>query len=316
MQDDTARSDNLRKMKNAQAEGSILPGIVTQLSNYAQLMRLDKPIGTWLLLWPTLWALWLAGKGHPDGGIFIVFMLGVFIMRSAGCVLNDFADRKIDPYVERTRTRPIASGAVAPMEALTLFVALALIAIGLAAMLKPLAQLLAVIAAALTVVYPFIKRFISIPQFVLGMAFGWAVPMAFAAQTEQTPQLAWLVFGTALVWAVIYDTFYAMADREDDLKVGVKSTAILFGDADLFVIGGLQILMLLALILIGNMAELGAWYYTAVFIAAVLMVYHQWLAQDRQSANCFDAFLHNHYIGMTVFIGIALHYTFDPVLPG
>ena len=246
-------------MKKAQAEHSILPGFITQLSNYAQLMRLDKPIGTWLLLWPTLWALWLAGEGHPDGGIFIVFMLGVFIMRSAGCVLNDFADRKIDPYVERTRSRPIASGAVAPMEALTLFVALALIAIGLAAMLNRQAQVLAVIAAALTVVYPFIKRFVSIPQFVLGMAFGWAVPMAFAAQTGQTQQLAWLVFGTALVWAVIYDTFYAMADREDDLKIGVKSTAILFGDADLFVIGGLQILMLLALILIGDMASLGAW---------------------------------------------------------
>jgi 4-hydroxybenzoate polyprenyltransferase len=316
MQDDTARSDNLRQMNKAQAKDSILPGFLTQLSNYAQLMRLDKPIGTWLLLWPTLWALWLAGEGHPDGGIFIVFMLGVLIMRSAGCVLNDFADRKIDPYVERTRSRPIASGAVAPMEALTLFVALALIAVGLAAMLNRQAQVLAVIAAALTVIYPFIKRFVSIPQFVLGMAFGWAVPMAFAAQTGQTQQLAWLVFGTALVWAVIYDTFYAMADREDDLKIGVKSTAILFGDADLFVIGGLQILMLLALILIGDMAALGAWYYTAVSIAGVLMVYHQWLARDRQSANCFKAFLHNHYIGMIVFIGIVLHYTFNPVISG
>ncbi len=302
-------------MKKAQAEGSILPGLVTQLTNYARLMRLDKPIGAWLLLWPTLWALWLAGEGHPDGGIFIVFILGVIIMRSAGCVLNDFADRKIDPYVERTRSRPIASGAVAPMEALTLFVALALIAIGLAAMLNRQAQLLAFIAAGLTVIYPFIKRFVSIPQFVLGMAFGWAVPMAFAAQTGQTQQLAWLVFGTALVWAVIYDTFYAMADREDDLKIGVKSTAILFGDADLFVIGGLQILMVLALILIGDMAKLGAWYYTSVLVAGVLMAYHQWLARDRLSANCFDAFLHNHYIGMIVFIGIALHYTFNPVLP-
>ncbi len=316
MRDDTARSDNLGQMKKVQAEGGILPGFVTQLTNYSQLMRLDKPIGIWLLLWPTLWALWLAGEGHPDGGIFIVFMLGVFVMRSAGCVLNDFADRNIDPYVERTRSRPIASGAVAPMEALTLFVALALIAIGLAAMLNRQAQLLAVIAAGLTVTYPFIKRFVSIPQFVLGMAFGWAVPMAFAAQTGQTQQLAWLVFGAALVWAVIYDTFYAMADREDDLKIGVKSTAILFGDADLFVIGGLQILMLLALILIGDMAALGAWYYTSVFIAGMLMAYHQWLARDRQSANCFSAFLHNHYIGMTVFIGIVLHYTFNPVLPG
>lgn len=292
------------------------PGIARQLHNYARLMRLDKPIGTLLLLWPTLWALWLAGEGHPDAGIFAVFMLGVVVMRSAGCVLNDFADRNIDPYVERTRSRPIASGAVAPAEAITLFVALGLIAIGLAAMLNRPAQLLAVIAAGLTVLYPFIKRFVSIPQFVLGAAFGWAVPMAFAAQTGTASQLGWLVFGTALIWAVIYDTFYAMVDREDDLKVGVKSTAILFGDADLFVIGGLQLLMLLALVLIGSMAELGIWYYGSVFVAAILMGYHQWLARSRQPAGCFAAFLHNQYIGMAVFIGIVLHYTFvepDPI---
>ena len=302
-------------MTKAQANDSITPSFLNQLSNYALLMRLDKPIGIWLLLWPTLWALWLAGKGHPNTNVFIVFMLGVIIMRSAGCVLNDFADRKIDPYVERTRSRPIASGAVAPMEALTLFVALALIAIGLATMLNRQAQVLAVIAAALTIVYPFIKRFISMPQFVLGAAFGWAVPMAFAAQTGQTPQLAWLVFGTALIWAVIYDTFYAMADREDDLKLGVKSTAILFGNADLCVIGGLQILMLVTLVFIGNMAELSAWYYTSVVITGILMIYHQWIARDRQPANCFNAFLHNQYIGMTMFIGIVLHYTFNPAMP-
>jgi 4-hydroxybenzoate polyprenyltransferase len=288
----------------------LAPGFVRQLRNYIELMRLNRPIGVWLLLWPTLWALWIAGAGHPDGGVFLVFMLGVVIMRSAGCVLNDFADRNIDPYVERTRSRPVASGAVAPAEALTLFVALALMSIGLAAMLNRPAQLLAVIAAGLTILYPFIKRFVSIPQFVLGAAFGWAVPMAFAAQTGETPQLAWLVFGTALIWAVIYDTYYAMVDREDDLKVGVKSTAILFGDADLFVIGGLQLLMLVALIFIGNMAELGVWYFGAVGIAAILMAYHQWLARDRQPASCFKAFLHNHYVGMIVFIGIVLDYTF------
>lgn len=290
----------------------ITPGLLLQLQNYVRLMRLDKPIGVWLLLWPTLWALWLAGEGHPDGGVFIVFILGVVVMRSAGCVLNDFADRNIDPYIERTRNRPIASGAVAPAEALTLFVALSLVAVGLAAMLNRPAQLLAVIAAGLTVVYPFIKRFVSIPQFVLGAAFGWAVPMTFAAQTGSASQLAWLVFGVALIWAVIYDTFYAMVDREDDLKVGVKSTAILFGDADLFVIGGLQLLMLLALILVGNMAKLGVWYFGSVAVAAMLMAYHQWLARDRQPAGCFQAFLHNHYIGMMVFIGIVLDYTFSP----
>ncbi len=304
---------NKPAIKKAQARFG--PGFVRQLRNYVQLMRLDKPIGIWLLLWPTLWALWIAGDGHPDPGIFVVFMLGVVIMRSAGCVLNDFADRNIDPYVERTRTRPIASGAVAPMEALTLFVALALIAIGLAAMLNRPAQILAVIGAGLTIVYPFIKRIVSIPQFVLGAAFGWAVPMAFAAQTGEAEQLAWLIFATAVIWAVIYDTFYAMADREDDMKIGVKSTAILFGDADLFVIGGLQVLMLAALIFIGNMAELGFAYYASVFIAAILMAWHQWVARDRQPAACFKVFMHNHYIGMIVFIGIVLHYTFNPVLP-
>jgi 4-hydroxybenzoate polyprenyltransferase len=286
--------------------------LIAQLRLYAQLMRLDKPIGIWLLLWPTLWALWLAGEGHPDAGVFTVFVLGVVIMRSAGCVLNDYADRHIDPYVERTRLRPIASGAVAPIEALTLFVALALIAVGLAMLLNRPAQILAVVAAALTIAYPFIKRFISIPQFVLGAAFGWAVPMAFAAQTGEASQLGWLLFGAALIWATIYDTFYAMVDREDDIKVGVKSTAILFGETDLFVIGGLQALMLVALLFVGGMAKLGFWYYASVGLAGLLMVYHQWLARERLRDGCFKAFLNNHYIGMVIFIGIVLHYTFSP----
>lgn len=285
---------------------------ITQVRNYAKLMRVDKPIGIWLLLWPVLWALWLAGAGHPDQGLFVVFLLGVFVMRSAGCVLNDYADRKIDPYVERTRDRPIASGAVAPTEALLLFVALGLIAIGLASMLNRQAQMLAVVAAGLTIVYPFIKRYVSIPQFVLGAAFGWAVPMTFAAQTGETPQLAWLVFGVALTWAVIYDTFYAMVDREDDIKVGVKSTAILFGDVDLFVIAGLQVLMVLGLVLIGMLAGLGFWFYASVVVSAGLMAYHLWLARERQPAGCFAAFQHNHIIGLVIFIGIALHYAFNP----
>lgn len=289
--------------------------VLAQLRNYGKLMRIDKPIGIWLLLWPTLWALWLAGQGHPDPGLFVIFVLGVFFMRSAGCVLNDYVDRKIDPYVERTRTRPIASGAVAPGEALILFVALALIAVGLATMLNRPARMLAIIAAVLTIAYPFIKRLVSIPQFVLGAAFGWAVPMAFAAQTGSTPQLAWLVFGVALIWAVVYDTFYAMVDREDDRKIGVKSTALLFGDVDLFVIAGLQLLMLAALVFVGLRAELGFWYYAAVAASGGLMAYHQWLARDRQPAGCFAAFQHNHVIGLVVFSGIVLHYTFSPVLP-
>ncbi len=289
-------------------------GLGNQLRNYATLMRLDKPVGIWLLLWPTLWALWLSADGAPDQGLFIIFVVGVFIMRAAGCVLNDFADRNIDPYVERTRDRPIASGAVAPLEALTLFAALALIAIGLATMLNRPAQLLAVGGGVLTVLYPFIKRFVSVPQFVLGLAFGWAVPMAFAAQTGQTSELAWLVFGTTVIWAVIYDTFYAMVDRVDDEKIGVKSTAILFGDADLFIIGGLQLLMLAALVFIGQRAGLGGWYYLSVACAGALMAWHQWLARNRTAAGCFAAFLRNHYIGMVVFIGIVLHYTFNPAV--
>lgn len=292
----------------------LAPELVAQVRNYGKLMRVDKPVGLWLLLWPTLWALWLAGEGHPDPGLFVVFVFGVFIMRSAGCVLNDYVDRNIDPYVERTRNRPIASGAVAPMEALTLFIALGLIAIGLATMLNRPAQLLAIVAAGLTVAYPFIKRFVSVPQFILGAAFGWAVPMAFAAQTGEVPQLAWIVFGAALVWAVIYDTYYAMVDREDDRKLGVKSTALLFGDADLFVIGGLQLIMLAALVFIGTRAELGFWYYLSVAGAAGLMVYHQWLARERETAGCFAAFLNNHLIGATVFIGIVLHYSFNPAV--
>ena len=300
-------------MSNSAATGQILPSLVRQLQNYALLMRLEKPVGIWLLLWPTLWALWLAGDGRPDGGLFVIFVLGVVVMRSAGCVLNDFADRNIDPYVERTRDRPIASGAVTPTEALLLFVALSLIAIGLATLLNRQAQLLAVAAAILTVVYPFIKRYVSIPQFFLGAAFGWAVPMAFAAQTGEASQLGWLVFALALVWAVIYDTFYAMVDRSDDLKVGVKSTAILFGDLDLFVIGGLQVLMLFGLILVADMAELGLWYYLGVSVAGILMAYHQWLARGRDPEGCFAAFRHNHFVGLSVFVGIVLHYTFTPI---
>jgi 4-hydroxybenzoate polyprenyltransferase len=294
------------------ASALIAPQLAVQLRNYGRLMRVDRPIGFWLLLWPTLWALWLAGEGHPDQGLFVVFVVGVFVMRSAGCVLNDYVDRNIDPYVERTRSRPIASGAVTPLEGLTLFVALALIAIGLATMLNRQAQLLAVVAGGLTVVYPFVKRFVSIPQFILGAAFGWATPMAFAAQTGEIPQLAWIVFGAALIWAVIYDTFYAMVDRDDDRRIGVKSTAILFGDTDLFVVAGLQLVMLTALVFVGLRAELGFWYYLSLAAAAGLMAYHQWLARRRDPEGCFRAFLHNHYIGLVVFIGIVLHYSFNP----
>ena len=283
-----------------------------QLRLYGRLMRFDKPVGIWLLMWPTLWALWLSTAGRPDSGIFSVFMCGVVVMRAAGCVINDIADRDFDPHVARTRDRPLAAGQVSVEEAVTLFCALGLIAVGLAAMLNTPARWLAVIGAALTVIYPFVKRVLSIPQLFLGAAFGWAVPMAFAAQTGELPQLAWLVFAVTLIWATIYDTFYSMADRPEDLRIGVKSTAILFGDADRFIVGGLQILMLAGLVLIGNMASLGPWYYSAVVVAALLMARHQWLAREREPEACFTAFLKNHYVGMVVFLGIALHYVFNP----
>ena len=298
----------VNNLANKKALARAAPGFFNQLHNYVQLMRLDKPIGVWLLLWPTLWALWLAGEGHPDPGVFVVFMLGVIIMRSAGCVLNDFADRNIDPYVERTRTRPIASGVVAPMEALTLFIALALIAIGLAAMLNRPAQLLAVIGAGLTVIYPFIKRFVSIPQFVLGAAFGWAVPMAFAAQTGNLPQEAWLLYVATLLWTVAYDTMYSMVDREDDIKIGIKSSAILFGVYDRVIIALFQALFILTLWLTGTGLEFSGPYFYALGLAIVFMIYEQFLIVYRVPENCFRAFLNNHWVGSIVFFGIMGHY--------
>jgi|TARA_B100001093_G_C26842923_1_gene1021451 4-hydroxybenzoate polyprenyltransferase len=283
-----------------------------KIFNYFDLMRINKPIGIWLLLWPTLWALWLASEGRPSQNIFIIFVLGVIIMRSAGCVLNDYVDRKIDPHVKRTQSRPIVSGLVSPKEALVLFFLLSLTAISLATMLNRMTQILAVIAACLTIIYPFIKRYLSIPQFVLGAAFGWAVPMVFAAETKSLPILAWLLFGTVIVWAVIYDTFYAMIDRDDDLKIGVKSTAILFGSADLFIIASLQTIMILLLVVIGFFAELSFWFFSSIFIVSGLMIYHLWLACKRRPKEYYLAFKGNNIIGLVIFLGFLLHYTFYP----
>ncbi len=283
-----------------------------KIFNYFDLMRINKPIGIWLLLWPTLWALWLASEGRPSQNIFIIFVLGVIIMRSAGCVLNDYVDRKIDPHVKRTQSRPIVSGLVSPKEALVLFFLLSLTAISLATMLNRMTQILTVIAACLTIIYPFIKRYLSIPQFVLGAAFGWAVPMVFAAETKSLPILAWLLFGTVIVWAVIYDTFYAMIDRDDDLKIGVKSTAILFGSADLFIIASLQTIMILLLVVIGFFAELSFWFFSSIFIVSGLMIYHLWLACKRRPKEYYLAFKGNNIIGLVIFLGFLLHYTFYP----
>lgn len=289
--------------------------LLSQLRQYAQLMRLHKPIGIWLLMWPTLWALWIAGDGHPRAQVFIVFVLGVIIMRSAGCVINDFADRKIDGQVRRTQDRPLATGVVTPVEALILFVALGLIAIALVLTLDPLTQSLAIVGAILTVIYPFAKRFLAAPQLVLGAAFGWGIPMAFAAQTGEIPRLAWLMWLTVVVWAVIYDTMYAMADREDDLKLGIKSTAILFATADVFIVTLLQVVFVLGLLLTGSTAQLGTWYMASIGVVAVILAYQYTLIRNRNPERCFQAFLNNHYVGAVIFCGILLDYTFRIIPP-
>ncbi len=289
--------------------------IIGTLRQYARLMRLDRPVGIWLLLWPTLWALWIAGDGQPQPTVFLVIVAGVVVMRSAGCVINDYADRDLDPHVARTRDRPLAAGQVTPQEALVLFVALSLVAIALALQLNRLAQGLAVIGGLLTVAYPFMKRFLAAPQLVLGAAFGWSVPMAFAAQSGSVPRIGWLLWLTVVVWALIYDTIYAMADRADDLRIGVKSTAILFGSADVFIVSLLMIVLVLALALAGRMAELGPWYFGGLLAASALLLHERRLIADRDPARCFQAFLHCHRFGVVVFAGIVLNYTFRHPLP-
>ncbi len=288
----------------------VLPQLAATIGDYGRLMRLDRPIGTFLLLWPTLWALWLAADGHPQPQVFLVFALGVFLMRSAGCVINDFADRKIDPQVRRTRERPMAQGRVEPAEAIMLFVGLALIALGLVLTLDRLTQQLALVGAVLTVTYPFFKRFFPIPQLYLGIAFSWSVPMAYAAEAGEISRIGWLLFIAAILWTTVYDTMYAMVDRDDDLKIGLRSSAILFGDADRFIIGVMQLMTLLALWLVGRDLDLGRWYQGGLAAAGCFFLYQQWLIRDRLPDRCFRAFLNNNYFGMTVFIGIALEYLF------
>ncbi|MBT77018.1 MAG: 4-hydroxybenzoate octaprenyltransferase, partial [Chromatiales bacterium] len=257
---------------------------------------------------------WIAGEGHPQPRIFLIFVIGVIVMRSAGCVINDFADRNLDGKVLRTRERPLARGTVTPAEALALFCALGLIAIALVLMLDRLTRSLAVIGAILTILYPFMKRLIAAPQLVLGAAFGWGIPMAFAAQTGEVPRLAWLLWLTTVIWAVIYDTIYAMVDRADDLKLGIKSTAILFGSTDVFIITLLQIILMLAFWLIGAAAQLGAWYFSATLFTGLLFFYQFLLIRHRQPDACFRAFLNNNYVGAVIFIGILLDYTFSTAI--
>jgi 4-hydroxybenzoate polyprenyltransferase len=290
--------------------GETFRGLVKQLGEYGKLMRLDRPIGILLLLWPTLWALWIAGEGRPDESVFAVFVLGVIVMRSAGCVVNDLADRRFDPHVKRTRDRPLALGTVSVAEALCLFAGLMLIAFGLVLTQNRLTITLAFVGAFLAATYPFMKRFTSLPQLYLGVAFGWGVPMAFAAQTAALPQISWLMFLIIVVWAIIYDTMYAMVDREDDLKLGLRSTAILFDEADRFIIGVLQLIFFAGLMLLAPMADLGKWYWLGLAGAALAAIYQQFLIRDRDPASCFRAFLNNNALGASVFAGIALDYLF------
>ena len=276
------------------------------MNAYIRLMRLDKPIGSLLLLWPTYWALFLSADGWPDLDILFIFTLGVFIMRTAGCVINDFADRKIDKHIVRTQQRPLATGEISSNSALVLFGLLLLIALGLVLQTNILTIKLSLIAVLLATLYPFTKRWTNLPQLVLGAAFGMSVPMAFSAQTGVIPLTAWLVFIATLVWTLIYDTFYAMADRDEDLKIGVKSTAILFAKYDQIIITLLQILLIIVLILIGNVFDLGLIYDFSLVIISFFMIYHQFLLKKRQKEEYFKAFLNNNFIGMTVFLGIFL----------
>jgi 4-hydroxybenzoate polyprenyltransferase len=273
-------------------------------------MRLHRPIGILLLLWPTLWALWIAGQGRPEPPVFVVFVLGVVLMRSAGCVINDYADRDFDPHVERTRDRPVAARRVSPREALVLFAVLCLVAFALVLTLNRLTILLSFAGAFLAATYPFLKRYSHLPQFYLGMAFGWGIPMAFAAQTGGVPGLAWILFAANIFWAVAYDTAYAMVDREDDLKVGVKSTAILFGRHDRALILVFHMVTIALLALTGALAGLGLGYYAGLTVASGFALYQQRLMRHRDRDGCFRAFLNNNWFGAAVFAGLLLNYLF------
>jgi 4-hydroxybenzoate polyprenyltransferase len=282
--------------------------IAERLMDYARLMRLHRPIGILLLLWPTMWALWIAAQGRPGLHILAVFVLGVVLMRSAGCVINDYADRDFDPHVERTRDRPIAAGRVSPREALVLFATLCLIAFALVLTLNRLTILLSFAGAFLAATYPFVKRFTHLPQFYLGAAFGWGIPMAFAAQTGGIPPVGWTLFAANVCWAVAYDTAYAMVDRDDDHKVGVKSTAILFGRHDRAMVFLFHVVTLSLLAYSGALAGLGLRYYAGLVAAFGFVLYQQHLMRDRTRDGCFRAFLNNNWFGAAVFAGLLLHY--------
>lgn len=282
--------------------------LIEAIRPYLQLTRMNRPVGSLLLMWPMLVALWLAAGGMPDLKVLVIFVLGVLLMRSAGCAINDYADRELDGHVWRTVDRPLATGALSPGQAVMTFVLLALVAFVLVLQLNWLTIALSLVAAGLAALYPFMKRYTHFPQVILGMAFGWAIPMAFAAQTGEVPMLAWWLFAANIVWTLVYDTFYAMADREDDLKIGIKSTAVLFGRYDRLVIGFLQILYGLFWLSLGLMMGFSAAFYLGLAGLLVLFIYQQWLTREREPLACFQAFRNNNWAGALLFAGVVLHY--------
>ncbi|WP_299663622.1 4-hydroxybenzoate octaprenyltransferase [uncultured Psychromonas sp.] len=282
----------------------------TKRQAFLELMRVDKPIGTLLLLWPTLWALWIAAQGFPDIDVLIVFCLGVFFMRSAGCVINDFADRKVDGFVNRTKNRPLPSGRATSKEAVYLFLFLSLCSFLLVLTQNNLTIQLSVIGLFLAFVYPFMKRFTHLPQFVLGIAFSWSIPMAYAAQANILSSSVWLLFIANITWTIAYDTMYGMVDKEDDLKIGIKSTAILFGKYDKLIIALLQFMTLVLLVIVGLIENLNWLYYGALAVAGLLFLQQQKSIKSRDEKACFKAFLDNNYVGLVIFIGFILTYLY------
>ena len=287
--------------------------LMQRLEQYALLVRLNKPIGIYLLLWPTLISLWIAAQGWPDALVLVVFILGVMLMRSAGCAINDYADRDIDGSVARTKNRPLVSGKVSEKEALTVFAILSICAFSLVLLMNKLTILMSLVGVVLAASYPFMKRYHFLPQVHLGAAFGWTVPMAFTAQANELTPITWLLFFATVLWTTAYDTMYAMADRADDLKIGVKSTAILFGPLDKLIIGVIQAMLIMDLVLIGQRAELSGFYYAGVTAATVLALWQQYLIKDRDPQLCFKAFLNNNWFGLVLFAGLVLDYQYKGI---
>ncbi|KZY37655.1 MULTISPECIES: 4-hydroxybenzoate octaprenyltransferase [unclassified Oleiphilus] len=284
------------------------PAFASVAMDYVRLARLDKPIGIYLVLWPTLWALWFAAEGIPAMDVLAIFIAGSVFMRSAGCVINDFADRKIDGHVKRTEARPLVTGRVSAKQALIFFAVLCLLSFILVLFTNELTIYLSFGALALASAYPFMKRYTYLPQVVLGAAFAWSVPMAYAAQVNELPAHIWLIYMATVLWTVAYDTMYAMVDRDDDIKIGVKSTAILFGSADRAIIAFLQVLVILTLSLLGEQLEMGQFYFLSIVVASVLFVYQQHLIRHRDRDECFKAFLNNNWVGMVLFLGLFLDF--------